>query len=62
MHAWLRERVWSVTSIDPPPPRGPRKWHESLASTVITFVFFTALVIVITSPCWGFALLLWVTK
>lgn len=36
----------------------PAKWHES-AAAVIGMVLIVAL---LTSPCWGFALLVWVTR
>lgn len=40
-------------------PRTPRKWHESAADVVVHAVFFGFLTAVITSPCWGLALLAW---
>lgn len=40
-----------------PEPR-PRKWHESLDSAWQAFLF----VVLLTSPCWGWALIAWVTR
>lgn len=40
-----------------PEPR-PRKWHESLAGMVGAFLFAA----ILTAPCWGLALLVWVTR
>lgn len=36
----------------------PTKWHESAAQVLVVLL----LVALITSPCWGLALVLWVTR
>lgn len=36
----------------------PKKWHESAAQAFEAI----AVVVIVTSPCWGFALIAWVTK
>lgn len=40
------------------PERTPRKWHESLAGVLETLIFAA----IVTSPCWGLALIAWVRK
>lgn len=36
----------------------PKKWHESLTE-MVGVVLFAA---VLTSPCWGLALIVWATR
>lgn len=36
----------------------PAKWHESIATVFIVLIG----AVVVTSPCWGLALLAWVTR
>lgn len=36
----------------------PVKWHESFVAAF----FFLIAAVILTSPCWGFALIAWVTK
>ncbi|GAA0738480.1 hypothetical protein Drose_04510 [Dactylosporangium roseum] len=40
----------------------PAKWHESLAVVLIVAILATVAVACATAPCWGGALLLWVSK
>ncbi len=36
----------------------PAKWHESIAQVLVVLL----LVVLATSPCWGYALILWVAS
>lgn len=40
------------------PERGPTKWHESFGVVAIMLIIG----VIVTSPCWGLALIAWVTK